>query len=126
MVCDEVDRSNSAATELAQMTYYIAKTVPLSLSDAVARVEAVLKDEGFGIISRVDIQAALKEKIGVEFRPYLILGACNPRLAYEALQLEDKVGTMLPCNVVVQQLEAQQTEVAAIDPVASMQAIDNP
>ena len=108
------------------MTYYIAKTVPLSFSDAVARVEAVLKDEGFGIISRVDIRAALKEKIGVEFRPYLILGACNPRLAYEALQLEDKVGTMLPCNVVVQQLEAQQTEVAAIDPVASMQAIDNP
>src|SRR3546814_18220486 len=109
MVCDEVDRSNSAATELAQMTYYIAKTVPLSFSDAVARVEAVLKDEGFGIISRVDIQAALKEKIGVEFRPYLLLGACNPRLAYEALQLQNKVGPIMPCKVVVQPHEPQPT-----------------
>ena len=75
--------------------------------------------------SRIDIQAALKEKIGVDFRPYLILGACNPALAHEALKLEDKVGTMLPCNVVVQELDAGRSEVAAIDPVASMQAIDN-
>lgn len=108
------------------MTYYIAKTVHLNFADAVERAEKALGEEGFGIISRIDIQAALKEKIGVDFRPYLILGACNPKLAHEALQLEDKVGTMLPCNVVVQQLGPEEIEVAAIDPVASMQAIENP
>ena len=108
------------------MTYYTAKTLRVSFDEAVARTETALKEAGFGIISRVDIQAALKEKIGVDFRPYLILGACNPTLAHEALQLEDKVGTMLPCNVVVQEKGPQESEVAAIDPVASMQAIDNP
>src|SRR6187200_1391761 len=108
------------------MTYYIAKTVSLSFPDAVARVEAVLKDEGFGIISRIDIQAALQDKIGVDFRPYLILGACNPKLAYEALTLEDKIGTMLPCNVIVQQHDGGIVEISAVDPVASMSAIENP
>jgi uncharacterized protein (DUF302 family) len=108
------------------MSYYIATTLPLPFADAIAKAEAALKEEGFGIITRIDFQATLKEKIGVEIRPYVILGACNPKLAYEALQLEDKVGTMLPCNVVVQQTGDGATEVAAIDPVASMQAIDNP
>lgn len=108
------------------MTYYHAATLDIPFDQAIERAERALGDEGFGIISRIDIQDALKTKIGVDFRPYTILGACNPRLAYEALQIEDKVGTMLPCNVVVQALEPGVTEVAAIDPVASMQAIDNP
>ena len=107
------------------MAYYIATTLPLSSDDSIVRTEAALKDEGFGVISRIDIQEALKTKIGVDFRPYTILGACNPALAHEALKLEDKVGTMLPCNVVVQQAE-DGVEVFAIDPSASMQAIDNP
>ena len=85
-----------------------------------------LKDEGFGIITEIDVTNTLKNKIGVEFRPYRILGACNPSLAHEALKLEDKVGTMLPCNVIVQELAPGRVEVAAIDPVASMVAIENP
>ena len=108
------------------MSYYIATKLPLSFDETIARTEAALKGEGFGIISRIDIQDALKTKIGVDFRPYTILGACNPALAHEALKLEDKVGTMLPCNVVVQARADGSSEVAAIDPVASMQAIENP
>lgn len=108
------------------MSYYKAATLRVPFREAIERTEAALKEEGFGVISRIDIQDALKTKIGVDFRPYTILGACNPALAYEALQIEDKVGTMLPCNVVVQATSGQETEVAAIDPVASMQAIDNP
>ena len=107
------------------MNYYMAAMRPTTFGEALVRAEEALKQEGFGIISRIDIQDALKTKIGVDYRPYTILGACNPKLAYEALQIEDKVGTMLPCNVVVQELGPQQTEVAAIDPVASMQAIEN-
>ena len=108
------------------MTYYMAATLQMPFDEAIERTEAALKAEGFGVLTRVDIQATLKSKIDVDFRPYTILGACNPKLAHEALQLEDKVGTMLPCNVVVQQSEDGAVEVAAIDPVASMQAIDNP
>jgi uncharacterized protein (DUF302 family) len=108
------------------MSYYIATQLQIPFDEAIARTEAALKEEGFGIISRIDIQEALKTKIGVDFRPYTILGACNPALAHEALKLEDKVGTMLPCNVVVQAREDGSSEVAAIDPVASMQAIENP
>jgi uncharacterized protein (DUF302 family) len=107
------------------MSYYFSTTLPVSLGEAIPRVEAALQQEGFGVISRIDIQNALKTKINVDFRPYIILGACNPALAYEALKIEDKVGTMLPCNVILQDLGGR-TEVAAIDPVASMQAIDNP
>jgi uncharacterized protein (DUF302 family) len=106
------------------MSYYIATTLDEPFETAIAHAEEALKKEGFGIISRIDIQDALKTKIGVEFRPYTILGACNPALAHEALKLEDKVGTMLPCNVVVQARDGA-TEIAAIDPVASMQAIQN-
>jgi uncharacterized protein (DUF302 family) len=85
-----------------------------------------LKQEGFGIITEIDVKLTFKQKINVDFRNYRILGACNPTLAHEALQIEDKVGTMLPCNVVVQEIAPGKTEIAAIDPVASMQAIDNP
>lgn len=108
------------------MSYYYARTLPIAFGDILQRVEAALQQEGFGVITRIDIQNALKTKINVDFRPYTILGACNPALAYEALKLEDKVGTMLPCNVIVQDAGGGRTEVAAIDPVASMTAIDNP
>jgi uncharacterized protein (DUF302 family) len=107
------------------MTYYFAKTLALDFDDAVGRTAEALKREGFGIITEIDVKDTLKKKIDVDFRPYRILGACNPALAYEALQIEDKVGTMLPCNVVVQEKGDDKVEVAAIDPVASMQAIDN-
>ncbi|MFA7585637.1 MAG: DUF302 domain-containing protein [Novosphingobium sp.] len=108
------------------MSYYISARLKVPFDDAIARAEAALKTEGFGMISRIDIQQTLKSKIDVDFRPYTILGACNPTLAHEALQLEDKVGLMLPCNVIVQQSGSDEVEVAAIDPVASMQAIRNP
>ena len=108
------------------MSYYIATTLATSFDQAVERTEAALKTEGFGILTRVDVQQTLKAKLDVDFRPYTILGACNPGLAHEALQLEDKVGTMLPCNVVVQQKVEGQVEIAAINPTASMQAIPNP
>lgn len=108
------------------MSYYFNKVLSLSFDAAVSEATRKLKDEGFGVITEIDVAATLKTKIGVEFRPYRILGACNPSLAHEALKLEDKVGTMLPCNVIVQELAPGQVEVAAIDPVASMAAIDNP
>ncbi len=108
------------------MGYYFSKTLPAGFDEAVKRTTEALKREGFGIITEIDVKKTMKEKIGVDFRNYRILGACNPKLAHEALQLEDKVGTMLPCNVVVQDAGAGKTEVAAIDPVASMAAIDNP
>jgi uncharacterized protein (DUF302 family) len=107
------------------MSYYLSKTLSMSFDDAVQRTTEALKNEGFGIITEIDIKQTLKAKIGVDFRNYRILGACNPTIAHEALQLDDKVGTMLPCNVVVQEIASGKTEVAAIDPVASMQAIDN-
>ena len=108
------------------MNYYLAATLETDFDEAIARTESALKRERFGVLTRVDVQQTLKDKIDVDFRPYTILGACNPKLAHEALQLEDKVGTMLPCNVVVQQKDAGRVEVAAINPTASMQAIDNP
>ena len=106
------------------MSYYFSTILKATFADAMNRARQALKDEGFGIISEIDIQGTLREKIGADFRPYTILGACNPTLAHEALNLEDKVGTMLPCNVVVQET-ANGVEVAAIDPVASMAAIQN-
>jgi uncharacterized protein (DUF302 family) len=107
------------------MSYYLGRMLSLSFDAAVARTMNALKKEGFGVISDIDIKETLKKKIGVDYPSYRILGACNPALAYEALKLENKVGTMLPCNVVVRDAGNGQTEVAAIDPVASMQAIDN-
>jgi uncharacterized protein (DUF302 family) len=107
------------------MSYYFSKTLSAGFDDAISRTTAALKDQGFGIITEVDVQQTLKNKIGVDFRKYRILGACNPKLAHEALQIEDKIGTMLPCNVVVQEVSKDKTEIAAIDPVASMQAVDN-
>ena len=107
------------------MTYYMSATLSLPFDEAVAATEAALKTEGFGVLTRIDVRQTMKTKIDKDMPPYLILGACNPQLAFEALSLENKVGTMLPCNVVVRQ-EGEAVEVAAIDPVASMQAIPNP
>ena len=108
------------------MSYYFAKTVPLGFEEAARHTAEVLKQQGFGIITEIDVKQTLKAKIGVDFRNYRILGACNPKLAHEALELEDKIGTMLPCNVVVQEISSNRTEISAIDPVASMAAVDNP
>jgi uncharacterized protein (DUF302 family) len=107
------------------VTYHFSKTVNLPFDAALAATREAQDQEGFGVITEVDIRATMKAKLGEDFRAYTILGACNPRLAFEALQLEDKVGAMLPCNVVVQDAGGGRTEVSAIDPVASMQAIDN-
>ena len=107
------------------MTYYIARTVPETDIDAVeARVREALKAEGFGVLTEIDVSATLKAKIGRDFRPYRILGACNPEMAHQALQAEDKIGVMLPCNVILQQAKGG-VEIAAVDPVASMQAVEN-
>lgn len=108
------------------MTYEFSTTVELAFADAVTVTTDVLKKHGFGVLSEIDVQATLKKKLGVEFRPYRILGACNPQLAYQALLAEDKIGTMLPCNVVIQQRADGKVEISAVDPVASMQAIENP
>ena len=107
------------------MTYYFSKTLDAGLDEAIERATEALKQEGFGIITEIDVKETLRKKLGIDFRKYKILGACNPTLAHEAIKIEDKVGTMLPCNVVVQETEPGKVEVAAIDPVASMAAIDN-
>lgn len=107
------------------MGYYFSKVLDVPFGEAVEKTTAALKAHGFGIITEIDVSNTLKTKLGVDFRPYRILGACNPAMAHEALQIEDKIGTMLPCNVVVQQLSPQRCEIAAIDPVASMQAVAN-
>jgi uncharacterized protein (DUF302 family) len=107
------------------MSYYFSKSLNLPFSQAVEKAIDALKSRGFGILTRIDVQSVLKEKIGVDFHPYVILGACNPKMAHQALRAEDKIGTMLPCNVIVQEV-GDKIEVAAVDPVASMQAIQNP
>lgn len=107
------------------MTYYIAKIVSGDFNDVIERVTQALKEEGFGVLTDIDVSATLKKKIDVDFRPYRILGACNPKMAHKALSAEDKIGVMLPCNVIVQQTD-DGVEVAAVDPAASMQAVDNP
>ena len=107
------------------MTYYMNKTITANFDQAIVLVTEALKAEGFGVLSEIDIQQKLKEKLDVDFRKYIILGACNPSSAHKALQQEDKIGTMLPCNVIVQEIGENQIEVAAVDPVASMMAVDN-
>ncbi|MBI5716350.1 MAG: DUF302 domain-containing protein [Burkholderiales bacterium] len=107
------------------MDYHFSKTVPMEFQAAVEKVTAELKARGFGILTQIDVRQTLKAKLDVDFRPYLILGACNPPFAYRALQAEDKIGTMLPCNVIVQQHADGTVEVSAVDPVASMAAVGN-
>jgi len=108
------------------MSYHFSKTLNASFDEAIARVTEALKKEGFGILTEIDVKETLKKKLNVDFRKYRILGACNPPYAYKALQAEDKIGLMLPCNVIVQELTGGKAEVAAIDPVASMAAVVNP
>ncbi len=108
------------------MSYYFSKTVDFSFDEAVARVTEDLKKAGFGILTQIDVKQTLKEKLNVDFRRYLILGACNPPFAYKALQAEDWIGLLMPCNVVVQERPDGTVEVAAVDPLASMSAVDSP
>ena len=108
------------------MSYYVSKKVKMTFDDAVGRVTEELQKEGFGILTEINVKETLKKKLNVDFQQYKLLGACNPSLAYQALQAEDKIGLMLPCNVIVQEKSAGEIEVSAIDPIASMQAIKNP
>ena len=107
------------------MSYYFAKTLNMPFDEAINHVTEELKKEGFGILTEIDVKATLKKKLDVDFRNYKILGACNPPFAHKALETEDKIGTMLPCNVIVQEKDGG-VEVAAVDPVASMEAVKNP
>ncbi|WP_310991205.1 DUF302 domain-containing protein [Aequorivita marina] len=107
------------------MNYYFNKTVNGTFEDVIDKVTQGLKDEGFGILTEIDVKETLKNKLDVNFKKYRILGACNPPYAHKALQAEDKIGTMLPCNVIVQEIEAGIIEVAAVNPMASMQAVEN-
>jgi len=108
------------------MGYYFSKIVKMPFDIAISRVTEELKKEGFGILTDIDVQETLKKKLNVDFQKYKILGACNPPFAHKALEVEDKIGLMLPCNVVVQEISNCEVEVAAIDPIASMQAVENP
>lgn len=107
------------------MEYYFSKTITDNFENAIQKVTEALKTEGFGILTEIDLKATLKKKLDVDFYNYTILGACNPPFAYKALLAEDKIGTMLPCNVIVQEKVAGQIEVSAVDPAASMQAVEN-
>lgn len=107
------------------MTYYVSKNVTLGFDEAIMRVTEELKKEGFGILTEIDVSATLKKKLDIDFRNYRILGACNPSFAYKALLAEPRIGVMLPCNVIVREMEDGKVEVAAVDPLASMQAIHN-
>ena len=108
------------------MSYYFSKTLKVPFDEAIEKATAALKAKGFGVLTTINVKDTLKKKLDVDFRPYVILGACNPNYAYQALQKESRIGAMLPCNVIVQQTSEGEVEVAAIDPIASMQAIENP
>lgn len=107
------------------MPYTFQKVITGTIEEAIEKTTAALKEEGFGVITSIDVQDTLKKKIDADFRPYVILGACNPHFAYKALQVESRIGTLLPCNVIVQQLESGEIEIAAVDPAASMGGVHN-
>ena len=107
------------------MSYYFSKTISSSFEDAIERTKDALRKEGFGVLTEIDIKATLKEKLDVDFQNYRILGACNPSFAYKALLAENKIGTMLPCNVIVQEKADGSIEVSAVDPMESMKAVEN-
>ncbi len=107
------------------MEYYFSKTIDDSFENAIQKVTEALKTEGFGVLTEIDLKSTLKKKLDVDFYNYTILGACNPTFAYKALQTEDKIGTMLPCNVILQERVPGQIEISAVDPAASMVAIEN-
>ena len=108
------------------MTYAFTKTLDMPFDQAIAHVTQALKAKGFGVLTTIDVKATMKAKLDKDLAPYTILGACNPGFAYKALQAEKLIGTMLPCNVIVRETEPGKSEVAAVDPIASMQAIENP
>ena len=108
------------------MAYYFSTSIDDSFQSAVTRATTALLNEGFGILTDIDVAATMKAKLGAEFRPYRILGACNPALAHQAITAEDKIGTMLPCNVIVQELAPGRVEVAAINPLVAMERVSNP
>ncbi len=108
------------------MKYYIDTTLSSRFDETVEKVKSILPDYGFGVVSEFRIDEKIKGKLGIDFRPYHVIGACNPKYAYEALQIEPLIGTMLPCNIIVQKTGENETMVAAIDPVASMLAVENP
>ena len=108
------------------MSYYFAKAMECSFSEAIERAKEGLKSEGFGVMCEIDVQKVLNDKLGADFYPYTILGACNPSFSYRAFLTEDKIGLMLPCNLIVQEPEPGQVEVSAVDPIESMSAVDNP
>lgn len=107
------------------MKYFFSKTVPLGFEEAEEKVRGLLKEQGFGVLTEIDVKATLKKKLGIDFNAYKILGACNPPFAHKALLAENKIGLMLPCNVIIQDLADGSIEIAAIDPVASMAAVEN-
>lgn len=108
------------------MRYYFSKTLEMPFAGAIEHVTTALAGKGFGVLTTIDVRATMKKKLNIEFRPYTILGACNPEFAHKALQKEDAIGTMLPCNVVVHEVGEGLVEVLAVDPVASMAAVGNP
>jgi uncharacterized protein (DUF302 family) len=107
------------------MSYYFSKILDITFENAVDRVTEELKEQGFGILTQIDVKETLKKKLDVDFRKYKILGACNPPFAYQALKKEDKIGVMLPCNVILQEIAENKIEVAAVDPIASMKGVEN-
>ena len=108
------------------MSYYFSKTIDEPFDKAIVKVVLSLKNEGFGVLKEIDVKETLKKKLDVDFQKYTILGACNPSFAYQALKAENKIGIMLPCNVIVQEISEGEVEIAAVDPVASMKAVENP
>ena len=108
------------------MNYYISKTIDQNFEDAIQLVTEKLNEEGFGVLTEIDVKETLKKKLDVDFKKYKILGACNPNFAHQALLKEDKIGAMLPCNVIVEEHKDGTVEVSAVNPLASMQAVDNP
>jgi uncharacterized protein (DUF302 family) len=107
------------------MSYYFTKRINENFESAISKVTEELKKEGFGILTEIDVQATFKKKLDIDFKKYRILGACNPNFAYEAIKAEDKIGIMLPCNVIVQEQEDGIVEVSAVDPIASMVSVQN-
>jgi len=108
------------------MSFYIAETIQVPFDVAIEKVIAALKEEGFGVLTDIDVRSTLKTKLGIDWQPYRILGACNPQLAHRALQAEDKIGVMLPCNIILQEVANGEVEVATIDPTASMERVGKP
>lgn len=108
------------------MSYYFSRTIDMPFAAAIGHVTKALANKGFGVLTSIDVRKTMKAKLGADFKPYVILGACNPHFAWRALQAEDKIGTMLPCNVIVTEIASGKVEVAAVDPVASMSEIQNP